>query len=229
MPNLHKPHTMKSYDNELQQIENNLIKMMVISIEMMEFAIITFQDNDKKHHLTSVERDKEVNNLQIKIEDAVTNFIALRNPVGQDLRLSLSAINLAQRLEFISDLCKSTIKTTVKHNFGTNLPKVVMDQISHMATLSLKMLKLALQVLSTGTSVTLTEEIIASDGKVNDIYRNIFELAQKNPTLSPEYSLTEYLLDVVFVAKNFEKAADYTTEIAMLLRYIMTGSHTHSH
>jgi phosphate transport system protein len=134
------------------------------------------------------------------------------------LRFVISVLKITGMLERAGDLAKNTVKRSVK--MGEFAPEPVIVKLERMADAVAEMLGSALSAFEQ-KDVNKAIDVWRRDEEVDDLYREIFALMQndmeKNPANVPACT------HVVFAAKNLERLADYTTNLAKLVYYVVSG------
>ena len=101
------PHTVKSYEEELKNLNNNIIKMGGFCEEALGKAIqaITTRNSDNAEYV--IKEDEKIDKFEALIEQQVVNLIALRQPMAIDLRETVTALKISSDLQRIGDLAKN--------------------------------------------------------------------------------------------------------------------------
>jgi phosphate transport system protein len=99
-------HILRTYDEELSNLQNLLTKMGNECFEMVEQAVASVIDNNKEIAQQLIKRDKMVNAINAEIAIQSQNIIALRSPMANDLRLILTTFQNSLNLERTGDLAK---------------------------------------------------------------------------------------------------------------------------
>ena len=81
----------RQFDKELHDLKKRLLRMAAIAESMIDRAIIELMDRDEKLIASVVESEREVNLLQIEIDEEVLRLLATRQPVASDLRFIVAA------------------------------------------------------------------------------------------------------------------------------------------
>ena len=132
-------HTVKSYEEELQSLNKNIIKMGVSCEEALGKAIIAITTRDSENAETVIKNDEKIDKFETLIEQQVVNLIALRQPMAVDLRETVTALKISSDLERIGDLAKNISKRTLLLN--ENLPKNLVEALVRVSTNVQKQLK----------------------------------------------------------------------------------------
>lgn len=206
------------FDNALEDLQQDLLKMADIVEEMIIDAVKSLVDQDENLARAVVARDLIVNDYDLKIEDKCMTLIATQQPMGKDLRTIGTALNIIKDLERMADLSCDIAKTVIR--IGSEpLIKPLID-IPRMAELAKNMVAKALDSY-VREDVNMAKEIAADDDQVDSLHSQIFRelllIMMENP-----HTITQatYLL---FISRYIERIADYATNICEGVIYISTG------
>jgi phosphate transport system protein len=211
-------HTVKSYDKDLQNIASvidEMLEFVLISIDMVLQAIKN-QVEDPIDKISA--HDYKINSLDFLIEKKVTTILALRQPMAVDLRYIVSALKVSSNLERVGDQAKSIIKKIVKAG------DILLDDKFHqpllqMISLSQKMVKDAVFAFN-NQDIELSDLVLKSDDDIDNIYSGMFKIIDSDSF--DKGSITK-IINIMFIAKSFERLADHATNIAEINRYVITG------
>ena len=90
--NTNTPHTVKSYEEELKNLNNNIVKMGTLCEEALRKSINALVTNNTDDADKIIKDDEEIDKYENLIEQQVVNLIALRQPLAIDLRETVTAL-----------------------------------------------------------------------------------------------------------------------------------------
>ena len=96
-------HTDKNYENQINLINENLVKMGSILEQQFSDALKVVASRDQNLANKVVEKDDLINQLNHDISDLVFQIIAMRQPMADDLRFLFCSIKIIRDLERIGD------------------------------------------------------------------------------------------------------------------------------
>lgn len=211
-------HTLRSYDKQLQQLQQHILDMGGEVRNMVLAARQSFRSRDESRIAEAKAADKHINELDLQIEEEATVVLALQNPLAIDLRFVTSVLKITGMLERAGDLAKNTVKRSVK--MGTFAPEAVIQKLEKMADTIVEMLDSALQAFNEKDTFKATE-VWKRDQEIDDLYHEILTVMQQEMAASPNN--VKACTHVVFAAKNLERLADYTTNLAKTVYYVTSG------
>ncbi len=211
-------HTVKSYDNDLQNISTTIEEMLDLAIESIDMVLETIKNNlpDSVEKITA--HDYKINSLDFLIERKITAILALRQPMAVDLRYIVSAIKVSSNLERIGDQAKSIIKKII--NAGDALlDEKLRAPLLEMISLSKVMVKDSIKAFN-NQDLQISELVLEKDDEIDKIYSGLFEIIDNS---SFDKVKIAKIINVMFIAKSFERLADHATNIAEINKYVVTG------
>lgn len=94
-------HTVQRYDSELNHLHYLVLEMGGLVIYQVRSALNAFMGRDMRLAQKVMDRDREIDQLEVKADDMISSLIARRAPVANDLRLVISASKSVAELERI--------------------------------------------------------------------------------------------------------------------------------
>jgi len=211
-------HTVASFDQQLTSLIGKLIKMGEITSEMLNLSRKALDKPTEEIILEARTTDKKINALDFELQQEATKIIALRQPLGVDLRFVISTLKIASSLERMGDLAKSSCKKSAKIHPHTSAD--IKNDLKEMNALANRMTNSVMSALR-DLNAEKAQEVLEQDNEVDTLYHKLLSSVQahikQNPDSIPAFA------DIIFSAKNFERIGDHCTKIADLVSYIATG------
>ena len=217
---MYNEHIVKSFDQELAQIENLILEMGgLVEVQISE-AVIALGNRDIELAQKVRNDDKAVDELEHKIDELTLRTLALRQPVASDLRSVICALKVASNLERIGDYAKNIAKRT-QVLVGTNSVGTAEKTIKRMSDLVQKMVTDVLNAY-VKKDIDMADELRLRDEDVdhmhNTLFRELLTYMMEDPrNITP-------CMHMMFIAKNLERMGDHTTAIAEQIHYVVRGS-----
>ena len=139
-------HIVKSYEEELQNLNDNLIKMGSLVEAQLSDSMEAIIKVDKEAADKIISNDAKVNELRATIEEQIVTVLVKRAPMAIDLRLTISTLKISSDLERIGDLAKSVAKKN-KASYHTILPEELIASLRRLGDLVQRQLKDVLRCL----------------------------------------------------------------------------------
>ena len=213
-----KEHTVKSYDKDLQSIAGTVDEMcdlVSISIDMVSEMILNNRD-DYLDKITT--HDYKINALDFLIEKKVTAMLALRQPLAVDLRYIVSALKVSSNLERVGDQAKSIIKK-INRIGAKSFDEKVKKSLLEMVNLSKEMVRDSV-IAFNDQDIEKADLVLREDDEIDAIYSGLFGILEGENFTKQQ---AEKIINILFIAKSFERLADHSTNIAEITKYVVTG------
>jgi len=213
-------HTSQDYEAELRALKGRLLAMGGRCESLIQRAIDALEsvDADIAHEVEAT--DRHINADEMDVDDLAIRILALRQPVGKDLRFIVTALKAVTDLERIGDEAVNIAERAMElAEVDGGLPSVH-GSLPEMARASAKMLHDALDAF-VEEDVDKAKRVLAEDDAVDEQYgatlRKTMEYMAANP------SRIQSAMSVASCAKYLERIADHATNIAEMVVYMVRG------
>ncbi len=212
-------HTDKTYEAELKDLRDKLLSMgakveMAISRSVRS---VTERDSEQAQKVKDCER--EINRLEVEIDDACRRILALRQPAASDLRFITTALKIVTDLERMGDLAVNIAQRAFDLNQAP--PLRPFPDLTKLADLAQEQLKKALDAF-VESDVQKAEEVMKGDEILDAFYKQLFnELLTFMMEDAKNIRRTTALM---FVAKHLERLGDHVTNVAEMVIYMVRGT-----
>ena len=213
-------HIVKSYGEELQFLNDSIIQMGSSTESLLADSMNAITILDKEAVDRIVQSDKKINEYRAKIDTQIMTLLVKRAPMAIDLRITITALRISQDLERIGDLAKGNAKKMLP--LPQNLSEDLLKSLKRLGTLVESQLNKSIDAYIK-KSKDIAVEIIKLDSNVNELtYLSIKEILS---FLSKDTKNLEYATNLLFVAKNLERAGDHINRIAENIYYLVEGDY----
>jgi phosphate transport system protein len=216
-------HINKQYDQDLEAIRTRMLQMGGLVESHIRSAIAGYVDGDVERALQVISGDAKVNELELQIDNDLGQIIVRRQPAASDLRLILAAIKIVTDLERIGDEA-TKIARAAKDRAAEPVPGAPsgprLAGLNHLSEVALGMLRRALDAfarLDAAAAAGVCREDQAIDEEFRAILRQLITFMMEDPrTIGAA-------MQIVWVAKAFERIGDHARNIAEYVIYIVKG------
>lgn len=168
------------------------------------------------------ENDAEIDKLERTIETECLRLLLEQQPVASDLRYISAALKMISDMERIGDQC-SDIADITNFFISSNVSDLAsFHNISSMADATRKMVQQAVDSFIR-RDLDLAKKVQNSDDLVDRLFGEVKEEIAEAIADHPERG--ESMLDLLMIAKYFERIGDHATNIAEWVEFSITGSH----
>lgn len=208
----------KYFDEELNQLNDELLKMGQYAEIMVGKAFKTIEDNTATPEDFLKEEEDCVDAKERLIQDHCFRLLLEQQPVASDLRLIASILKMISDIERIGDQAHDIAELSV--HLTEPIEEKTLEILKAMEVNTKEMLRAALDAF-VAKDVERAKLVIKSDDIVDDLFmeardRLIFLIRQEEHDAG-------MLLDLHMIAKYFERIADHTVNIAEWLLYAVEG------
>ncbi len=212
-------HIHKAFDADLEKIQTRILEMAgLVEAQIADSAeALHRRDVDRAAEVAAA--DRRIDRLEHEIDVEVVRVLALRQPVGQDLRRVIAVMKIAGYLERIGDYAKNNAKRVEVISQSPPFAPA-RGTLRRMARMTAEMLKDAVDSWLRGDAA-LALDVRQRDEDVDQIYNGLFRellthMMEDARHITPAMQL-------LFVAKNLERIGDHVTNIAEQVVYTLTG------
>ncbi len=209
----------RHYDEQLAQLNTELITMGALCEEAISAAVKYLIENDEALKEKVFEADSQIDQKERDIESLCMKLILQQQPVATDLRVISSALKMISDMERIGDQASDIAEIVCFVNRSSIGSKV---HIADMARATINMVTDSVESF-VKKDINLANGVIRHDDTVDDLFIKI-----KNELISgikEGVGDAEGLIDLLMIAKYFERIGDHAENIAEWVIYSITGRH----
>jgi len=211
-------HTFKAIDSELAALHGDVAAMGELAATQLVAAVDAFLRHDREASARIAREDARLDAMDSDIERRAIRFIALRQPMADDLRVPIAAMKVAMNLERCGDLAKNIAKRTpqLKRAPEAKFAKGVGD-LAALVAQRLGEVVAAYKAFDDAAAKQVWEK----DTDIDALHETVFGQILK--AMSGDPSSIEASTHLLFITKNLERIGDHATNIAELICYEATG------
>ena len=137
-------HTSKQFDAEMEAIRGGVLSMGGLVERQMTRAIEALEEDEDDRLIDAVGADeREINGLQIQIDQQCAQIIARRQPTAVDLRMIMTVTKVVNDLERIGDEVKKVAYKAAGVRGSDRLTRIRFYDVVRMANGVQQMLRIA--------------------------------------------------------------------------------------
>jgi phosphate transport system protein len=211
-------HTMNAYELELTRLEDLVLGMGLYGISQLERAMSALQGRDSALAASVIAGDIREDTLEVEVDKLVVQLIALRQPVGSDLRHVTCAFKAAVHFERIGDYAVNVAKRSLV--MPSEFPVANLLSIPRMSELTLKMLRDTVRAYRE-KDLDLAVQTWRSDAELDALTSVL--LREIVASMKGDPKTIDAGTHLMFIAKNLERVGDHATNICELIYYRISG------
>lgn len=208
----------RRFDSEIQKVKSYLLKMGAEAMRAISIATsgLASRDGNQLNDVIAIERD--VNLMNMAVDEYCLKLLALQSPVAKDLRLVIAMIKTNVDIERIAD--RATNLALIGRDFLGEVAAALDPNVINLATATIAMVHDALQCFMHLDPV-LAHNVLANDKDVDrardQISLRVVEYLKYYPSQASSG------VNLILLARNLERIADHATNIAENTIFIVSG------
>ena len=207
------------FDEQLALLNRELIEMGALCEEVIALAAQSLTEGDTALAAGVFPLDEEIDRKEREIESLCLKLLLQQQPVARDLRQISAALKMITDMERIGDQAEDIAEIVAfLGGRGTEDSELLRD----MARSAIRMVSGSVDAY-VKQDVPLAEKVIAEDDVVDDYFARVKKALISRIAADPEDG--EFALDVLMIAKYFERIGDHAVNIAEWVIFSVTGEH----
>ncbi|MBD3676729.1 MAG: phosphate signaling complex protein PhoU [Planctomycetaceae bacterium] len=203
---------------DLENLHRDILSMCANVEEMIHIAVQGLSQPRSELNNELIERDKEIDSMDVKIEEDCLKILALHQPVAIDLRRITTVMKIAGELERVADLA---VNISERACSLMNIESMaVPPRLQEMAKRSLEMLHQSIDSYVELDS-QLAQRVIEEDTSIDEMNRGIID--DLTNLMKQTSSQVEAGLHLFSSSRHIERIADHATNIAEDVVYLVEG------
>jgi phosphate transport system protein len=215
---------LKHFAEELDELKKHLLEMggLVESAIYRSIAAVVEKDYDQAQQV--LKNEARINQMEMENDELATRLLATQQPMAGDMRFLTAALKINTDLERMGDLAVTIVERALALMKEPVMRPAI--DIPRMAKLTESMVRRSLDAF-VRSDAELARSVLLSDDAVDNlrdaIYDELIEYMQQAPeNVRPGVNL-------MFVARNLERLADHSTNIAEDVLFLVQGLDVRHH
>lgn len=205
------------FDEQLEQLHVELIKTGALCEDAISTAAKALIDNDRELAQRVKPIESEIDRKEREIEALCMRLLLQQQPVARDLRQISSALKMISDLERIGDQA-SDIAEILPYLQGNVAESKL--HIKEMAQATIKMVTDSIESF-VRRDLPLARSVVEYDNVVDGLFNKV--KAELIRLIAEDSKNGEFCIDLLMVAKYFERIGDHAVNVAEWVQYFLTG------
>jgi phosphate transport system protein len=199
----------RHFHDQLAHLKQRLLDMSDAATTLLDLSVDALLSRDSAMAEAVVAGDRDVDALEVEIEDQAIALLALQQPMARDLRFIIASIKVSNDLERVGDhavnIAQSAQRLAQSSTVITPVP-----EIADMARRARKMLRDSITAFVRADGA-LGRDVCRADDEVDAMHNSVFRILvthmiEDARTITPS-------LELLLVSRNLERVADLATNI----------------
>ncbi len=203
---------------DLDRLKRKILSFGAAVEENAQLAVTALRNFDPQLAQRVIERDDQINQDEVDIEDECLKILALHQPVAIDLRYVITVLKVNNDLERISDFSVNIAKRA--RTLARQEPVALPNDLLVIAQKSTNMVKASLDALVEQDPLR-ARQVCASDDEVDDLQRKLYDIIVQEIRNHPDHA--PQWMQVFSTVRYFERMGDLATNIAEDVIYLVEG------
>lgn len=209
---------VRHFHENLAQLKTRLLEMSALAEDLVRLSIEALLERDLSKTEAVILGDRELDAIEVEMDDACMQLLALQQPMARDLRLITMAMKISNDLERVGDHAVN-IAQAVRH-LVEQPPFAPLPAIEEMARVSREMLSDALDHF-VRSDPEGAREVCRRDDKVDALHDSVFRTLLTYMMEDPRR--IGAAMSLILVSKNLERIADLATNVAEDVVFLVEG------
>ena len=207
------------YTEKLAQLKNEVLELgMLCEQAIMKTYRLLISDEMREEQVKEIDAlEKEIDTKEHSVEAICIQLLLRQQPVATDLRRISAALKMVTDMERIGD--QATDIAEIMETGSIDVP-VKGVRITEMAEFTMNMVNKSVEAYI-NRNLELAREVIASDDILDDLFLEV----RKSLNINAGDFSSDQVLDLLMIAKYYERIGDHATNIAEWAEFSLTGKH----
>ena len=208
------------FDEQLQMLNNHLLEMGALIERSIENATQAMVDRDVEKAKSAIAADEEINQKERDIESLCFKLLLQQQPVAKDLRLISSALKMITDMERIGDQAADIAGIV---SYIASEPEIKgLAHLSQMGQNAIIMVRGSLDAY-VRKDLDLARTIMGMDDAIDVLFDIVKD--ELIAHIRSDASSGSQAIDLLMIAKYYERIGDHAQNIAEWVEYALTGKH----
>jgi len=208
----------KHFDRDLTRLSDKIFVLGNLVIDASDKSIAMLQNFDLVLADEILDAERQINKMEVEIEEECLKVLALHQPVATDLRFLITVLKVNNDLERMGD---QVVNIAERVKFIADKERVVVDlDFRKMGQISSNMVHKALHALLQ-QDVETAREVLAMDDDLDALHALSFTLLEKVMEEHPEWIVPA--VSYITISSNLERIGDLATNIAEDIIFMEEG------
>jgi len=207
----------RHFDEELKDLNAQILKMGAMAEEAIMNSVKALTARDKGLALKVIDSDKEIDMMELEIEEHCLTMLALHQPAAIDLRFITTALKLNNELERIADLAVD-VAQRVLEIADKPLLKPLVD-IPKLCVIAQRMVRESIDAF-VNRNIDLARKVVLSDSEADKL-KNLVQSELINDYMVKDCTTAPRAVPLLLIARHLERICDHATNIAEDVIYMV--------
>ena len=207
------------FDEQLESLNRALIEMGALCEEVIDIVTKSLADGNRHLAKKVAPLDCEIDRMERSIESMCLKLLLHQQPVARDLRMISSALKMITDMERIGDQAEDIAEIIGFLDRDAGMRGTSLQRMGEAAS---GMVAQSVEAY-VGKDLDLARSVVSQDDIVDSLFIEVKKELIGEVSSNPDEG--EYILDLLMIAKYFERIGDHAVNIAQWVVFSVTGEH----
>ena len=208
------------FDEQLHTLNHELLEMGALIERAIRSATDALVKQDVEAALQAIAADKEVDQAERDIDSLCLKLLLQQQPVARDLRLISSALKMITDMERIGDQASDIAELVIYLSKEPYIKELT--HLPQMAENAIRMVTGALDAY-VRKDVVLAQQVMDMDDRIDTLFVTVKD--ELIALIRNDAAAGSQAIDLLMIAKYYERIGDHAQNIAEWVEYALTGRH----
>lgn len=204
--------------DELEHLKEMVVKMAALVESAIKKAVEALVERESDLAQEVIKEDHNINAYDVTIDEECIRLLALRQPMGKDLRFITTAMKITTDLERIADNAVNIAERAIELNEESQLKPYV--DIPRMSRIVQRMVVDAIDAFI-NEDKHKAKDVIMRDDEIDELNEGIWE--ELMAIMRREPNTISRAVKITYISKYIERIGDHATNIAETIIYMVDG------
>jgi len=215
----------RHFHDQLSHLKQRLLDMSDLATSLLDLSVDALLSRDPSMAEAVLTGDRDLDALELEVEDQAIGLLALQQPMARDLRFIIAAIKVSNDLERVGDHAVNIAQSALR--LASTSTVITPDpEINEMSRRARKMLHDSLTAFVRADGA-LGRDVCKADDEVDAMHNSVFRILvthmmEDARTITPS-------LELLLVSRNLERVADLATNIGEDAVFLAEGKQIKHH
>lgn len=207
------------FDAQLEQLNIELIEMGALCEQVIGKTYQVLMEEDREAAKDIIEKDVIIDQTEREIETLCLKLLLQQQPVARDLRQVSAALKMITDMERIGDQAADIAEIITTTNLAAPSDNIPLGKMAEATT---KMVTDSIDAY-VKRDLNIARHVIEYDDVVDDLFDKVCQTLLE--ALQNDVNAGAYVMDLLLIAKYYERIGDHATNIAEWVEFSITGKH----
>ncbi len=215
----------RHFFRELEKLKMTILNMAALTQRALENATTAYLERDEKLAQTVIEGDREINNLEVQVDQYTVRLLALEQPMARDLRTIIGTAKISNELERMAD---QAVNISQRSQFLCKYPPLEpIPEMEQLIDVSLAMVKKAVACF-VNDDIKAAYEVCRMDDQADqytlEVLHTLVEYMVKDTPAAERRRIdTRRSIQTIIISRCLERVGDLATNIGEHVAFIIEG------